>query len=337
MRRRKFIALLGGAAEFIAGVGLLTTISHAARAQQGTVRRVGVLMGTAESDVEGSARLASLRLGLEQAGWVEGRNVQIDVRWSAGDASRARRCAAELVALAPEVILTGASQATTAVQEASSAVPIVFVNVTDPVGAGYVANLAKPGGNITGFLIFEFEMGPKWLELLREITPATTRVAVLRDPTVPVSVGHLAAIQSAGSSHGVAVSPISVRNPDEIERGIAGFAGQGPGAMIVAASSAALVHSELIVGLAARFRLPTIYFLASFVRTGGLISYGSDPIAPYGRAAGYIDRILKGAKPAELPVQAPTKYDLVVNLKTAKTLGLELPQSVLSRADEVIE
>ena len=329
MRRRELITLLGGAA---------AAWSLAARAQQGErIRRIGVLVARAEDDPEGQAQVAAFVRTLQSLGWTTGRNAQIDIRWGATDAASARKFAAEMIALAPDVILTGASAATAALQEATRTLPIVFVNVSDPVGAGYVASLAQPGGNVTGFTFVEYGMSGKWLELLKEIAPRVTRVAVLRDPALAVGIGQLGAIQSVAPSFRVEASPIDVRNSDEIERAITDFARAANGCLIVTASPAALTHRKLIITLAAQHRLPTVYFLRGFVKDGGLISYGPDPVAPYGQAASYVDRILKGEKPADLPVQAPTKNELVVNLKTAKALGLELPASVLARADEVIE
>ena len=274
---------------------------------------------------------------LQSLGWTAGRNVQIDIRWGVADAASSRRYAAEIVALAPDVILAAASAATAAVKEATRTLPIVFVNVTDPVGAGYVASLARPGGNVTGFTFVEYGMSGKWLELLKEIAPRVTRVAILRDPTLAVGIGQLGAIQSVAPSFRVEASPIDVRNADEIERAITDFARTANGGLIVIASPVAFVHRKLIITLATQHRLPTVYFLSDFVKDGGLISYGPDPVANFGQAASYVDRILKGEKPADLPVQTPTKNELVLNLKTAKALGLTVPPSILSRADEVIE
>jgi putative ABC transport system substrate-binding protein len=330
MRRREFIKVIGGS--------VAVTWPLAARAQQGErMRHIGVLVLLAEADPEGQARVAAFVQTLQSLGWTTGRNVQIDIRWGVTDAASSRRYAAEMVALAPDVILTGASAATAAVQEATRTLPIVFVNVTDPVGAGYVASLARPGGNITGFTFVEYGMSGKWLELLKEIAPRVTRVAVLRDPSLAVGPGQLGAIQSVAPSFGVEASPIDVRNADEIERTITGFARTANGGLIVTTSPGAQLHRKLIITLAAQHRLPTVYFLADFVKDGGLISYGPDPVAPYRQAATYVDRILKGEKPADLPVQAPTKNELVINLKTAKALGLAIPPAVLARADTVIE
>ena len=328
MRRREFISLVGGA----------TAWPLVARAQQAErIRRIGVLVSNAADDPQGKPRVAAFLQGLQQLGWTEGRNVQIDIRWGVADAASSRRYASEMVALAPDVILTAASAATAAVQEATRTLPIVFVNVSDPVGAGYVASLARPGGNVTGFTFVEYGTSGKWLELLKEIAPNVKRVAVLRDPNIASGIGQFAIIQSAAPSFTVEASPIDIRNADEIERTIADFARTPNGGLIVVASPAALVHRKLIITLAAQHRLPAVYFLGGFVKDGGLISYGPDPVAPFGQAASYVDRILKGEKPADLPVQAPTKNELVVNLKTAKALGLTVPSSVLSRADEVIE
>ena len=328
MQRREFISLVGGAAAW----------PLTARAQQGgRMGRIGVLVSRAEDDPEGQALVAAFVQTLQSLGWTTGRDVQIDIRWGAADAASSRRYAAEMVALAPDVILTASSAATVAMQEATRTLPIVFVNVTDPVGAGYVASLARPGGNVTGFTFVEYGMSGKWLELLKEIAPRVTRVAILRDPTLAAGIGQLGAIQSVAPSFRVEASPIDVRNADEIEHAITDFARTANGGLIVIANPVALVHRKLIVTLAAQHRLPTVYFLRVFVRDGGLISYGPDPVAPYGQAARYVDRILKGEKPADLPVQAPTKNELVLNLKTAKALGLTVPPSILSRADEVIE
>jgi putative ABC transport system substrate-binding protein len=328
MKRREFIILVGGAAAW----------PLTARAQQGErMRRIGVLIGQAADDLQGKPRVAAFLQGLQQLGWTEGRNVQIDIRWGVADAVSSRRYAAEMVALAPDVILTAASAATAAVHEATRTLPIVFVNVSDPIGAGYVASLARPGVNVTGFTFVEYGMSGKWLELLKEIAPNVKRVAVLRDPNIASGIGQFAIIQSVAPTFRVEASPIDIRNTDEIERTITDFARTANGGLIVTASPAALVHRKLIITLAAQHRLPAVYFLSGFAKDGGLISYGPDPVAPFGQAASYVDRILKGEKPADLPVQAPTKNELVLNLKTAKALGLTVPSSILSRADEVIE
>jgi putative ABC transport system substrate-binding protein len=330
MRRREFITLFGVAA--LAG-------PWAARAQQpDRVRRVGVLMSRAADDPEEQARLSAFRQGLQELGWTDGRNVRIDYRWAAADAGRSRTYAAELVALAPDVILASASASVASLLQTTRTVPIVFVNIIDPVGAGYVARLARPGGNATGFTAFEYSLSGKWLELLKEIAPDLTRIAILRDPAIAAGIGQFAAIQAmAPSSLGVELSPIDVRDGGEIERDVATFARESNGGLVVTASSGAAVHRELIITLATRYRLPTVYPFRFFVTNGGLISYGPDPIDVFRRAAGYVDRILKGEKAADLPVQAPTKYELAINLKTAKALSLTLPPSLLARADEVIE
>jgi putative ABC transport system substrate-binding protein len=330
MRRREFITLFGVAA--LAG-------PRAVRAQQADrVRRVGVLMSRAAGDPEEQARFAGFLKGLQKLGWTDGRNVRIDYRWAAADADRSRTYAAELVALAPDVILASGSTSVAALLQTTRTVPIVFVNVIDPVGAGYVARLARPGGNATGFTAFEYSLSGKWLELLKEIAPNLTRIAILRDPALAAGIGQFAAIQAmAPSSFGVELSPIDVRDGGEIERDVATLAREPNGGLIVTGSSSAAVHRELIVMLAARHRLPAVYPFRYFVTSGGLISYGPDPIDVFRRAAGYVDRILKGEKAADLPVQAPTKYELAINLKTAKALGLTLPPSLLARADEVIE
>jgi putative ABC transport system substrate-binding protein len=330
MRRREFITFFGVAA--LAG-------PRAARAQQADrVRRVGVLMSRAAGDPEEQARFAGFLQGLQKLGWTDGRNVRIDYRWAAADADRSRTYAAELVALAPDVILASGSTSVAALLQTTRTVPIVFVNVIDPVGAGYVARLARPGGNATGFTAFEYSLSGKWLELLKEIAPNLTRIAILRDPALAAGIGQFAAIQAmAPSSLGVELSPIDVRDGGEIERDVATFARESNGGLIVTGSSSAAVHRELIVMLAARLRLPAVYPFRYFVTSGGLISYGPDPIDVFRRAAGYVDRILKGEKAADLPVQAPTTYELAINLKTAKALGLTLPPSLLARADEVIE
>ena len=329
IHRREFITLLGGAA---------AAWPLAARAQQGDrMRRIGVLMNQAAEDPEGRARLAALVQGLQELGWIDGRNVQIDYRWGAGDADRFRRYAAELLGFAPDVILAGGGPAMAALQQATRDVPIVFALVSDPVGSGYVASLARPGGNATGFASTEFGISGKWLELLKEIAPRVTRVAVFRDASTALGIGQLGAIQSAAPAFGMELSPIDVRDAGEIERAVATFARGSNNGLVVAAGPLASLHRELIITLAARHRLPAVYPSRFFVTGGGLISYGPDSIAPHRRAAGYVDRILKGEKPADLPVQAPTKIELAINLKTAKALGIEVPPSLLARADEVIE
>ena len=328
--RRKFLATLGGAA---------VVWPVAARAQQReTMRRIGVLMNLASDDAEGQARLTAFAQGLQQFGWTDGRNARIEYRWAVGDAERIRKQAAELVTLAPDVILAASGvPVVTALLQATRTVPIVFAQVIDPVGAGFVDSLARPGGNATGFMTFEYSLAGKWLELLKEIAPGVKRVAVLRDVGSSSGIGQLGAIQSAASSFGMELSLVGMSDAGEIERAVTAFARAANGGVIVTGSTPAIVHRELITTLAARHRLPAVYASRYFVTVGGLISYGPDSIDPFRRAAGYVDRILKGEKPADLPVQAPTKYELVVNLKTAKALGLDLPPTLLARADEVIE
>jgi putative ABC transport system substrate-binding protein len=329
MKRRAFITLLGGAA---------VAWPVAARAQQPErVRRIGVLMNLAADDPQSPVRIAAFLHGLQQLGWTDGRNVRIDYRWGANDAERGRRYAVELIALAPDVILVSGSPAVAASQQATHTVPVVFVSVVDPVGSGLVESLARPGGNTTGFTLFEYGISGKWLELLKEIAPRVTRVAVLRDPTLASGGGQLGAIQSVAPSFGVELSPVGVRDAGEIDRAITAFARRSNGGLIVTGSALAVFHRELIIALAARHGLPAVYSQRFYVTGGGLISYGAVETDPYQRAASYVDRILKGDKPADLPVQQPTKFELVINLKTAKTLGLEVPPSLLARADEVIE
>jgi putative ABC transport system substrate-binding protein len=328
MRRRQFIRLLGGAA----------TWPLAARAQQPQrMRRIGVLMNLAADDPESPIRIAAFAQGLQELGWTVGRNVRIDTRWGASDVDRARRYAAELLALAPDVILASGAPSVAALQRATRTVPIVFANVVDPVGSGFVASLARPDGNTTGFSFFEYSLSGKWLELLKQIAPGVTRAAVLRDAALASGGGQLGALQAVASSFGVELSPIGVSDASEIERAVTAFAHSTNGGLIVTGSPLAIDHRNLIVTLAARHQLPAVYPYRYFVTSGGLISYGPDSINTFRRAAAYVDRILKGEKPADLPVQAPTKYELVINFKTAKALGLDVPQSLLARADEVIE
>jgi putative tryptophan/tyrosine transport system substrate-binding protein len=330
MNRREFITLLGGAA---------AAWPFAARAQQGErMRRVGVLMGQAADDLEAQARVAAFVQGLQELGWTDGRNVRVDIRWPAADADRARRYAAELVALAPDVILAPGNFTMGPLLQATRTVPIVFGSIIDPVGAGFVESLARPGGNATGFILFEYAMSAKWLELLKQIAPSVTRAAVIRDPAIPSGVGQWGAIQSAAPSFGVEVSPINVRDDaGDIERAVAGFARASNGGLILTGSALAGLHRDLIITLTARHKLPAVYFERFYVAAGGLISYGPNLVDQFRRAAGYVDRILKGEKPADLPVQAPTKFEMVINLETAKALGLEVPPTLLARADEVIE
>ena len=329
LKRREFITLLGGTA---------AAWPLAAGAQQAErMRRIGVLMNAAADDPEGQARIAAFHQGLQELGWTLGRNARIDARWGAVDADSSRRYAAELVGLAPDVILAAASPAVAALQQTTRTIPIVFTTVADPVGAGFVETLAHPGGNITGFSLFEYTLSGKWLELLKEIAPSVTRAAVLRDPTVGSGVGQYAIIQALAPSLRVELRSIDVRDPGEIERAIVTFAQSPNGGLIIAGSPEAVVHRNLIISLAAHHQLPAVYCLPYFARSGGLIAYGPDTVSPYRRAAQYVDRILKGEKPADLPVQAPTQYELVINLKTAKTSGITLPDTVLARANEVIE
>jgi putative tryptophan/tyrosine transport system substrate-binding protein len=329
VNRRSFITLLAGAA---------TTWPLAARAQQPErVRRIGVLLNLAADDPESQRRMTAFVQGLQQLGWTDGRNARIETRWGAGDADRIRRYAAELVALAPDVILAATSVVTGPLLHATRAVPIAFVQIIDPVGAGFVESLARPGGNVTGFMHHEYGLSGKWLELLKEIAPHVTRAAVIREPADPAEIGQFAAIQSMAPSLGMLGSPVNVHDAAEIERAVTAFAHSSNGGLIVPAGALATTHRDLIITLAAQHKLPAVYSNPVFVTGGGLISYGPDRIDQYRRAAGYVDRILKGEKPADLPVQAPTKYELVINLKTAKDLGLIVPDTLLARADEVIE
>jgi putative tryptophan/tyrosine transport system substrate-binding protein len=330
VKRREFITLVGGAA----AAWPLT-----ARAQQGErMRRIGVLLASAADDSEYQARMAAFRQGLAQLGWTDGGNVRIDTRWATTNADDLRRHAAELAALAPDVLVAATGTATAApLLQATRTVPIVFVVVVDPVGAGFVASLARPGGNATGFTMFEYGLSGKWLELLKQIAPGVTRAAVVRDPAIASGIGQFAAIQAVAPSLGVELNPIDARDAPEIERAVTMFARSGTGGLIVTPSAVANRHRELIAALAVRHRLPAVYGSRHYVDAGGLISYGPDLIDQYRRAAGYVDRILKGERPADLPVQAPTKYELVINIKTARALGLAMPDTLLARADEVIE
>jgi putative ABC transport system substrate-binding protein len=329
MKRREFITLLGVAA---------AAWPVEARAQQAErQRRIGVLLGLASNDPEGQARLGAFLQALQQLGWIDGRNIQILRRFTDGDADRARAYAAELVALAPDVVLTSGASTVGLMLQATHTVPVVFAGVADPVGAGFVDSLARPGGNATGFTSYEYSMSGKWLDLLKEIAPGIKRVAVLRDPTISAGIGQFGAIQTAAPSFGVELSPINVRDVAEMERAVTEFARSGNGGLIVTPSASALAHRDLIITLAARHHLPAVYYARFWVAGGGLASYGPDYIDQYRRAAGYVDRILKGEKPADLPVEAPTKYELVINLKTAKALGLTVPPTLLARATDVIE
>jgi putative ABC transport system substrate-binding protein len=328
MRRREFIAALGAAATWPLAVDAQ---------EHKPVRRIGVFMPLAADDPQSQHRLSAFVQALQQLGWSEGRNVHIEPRWGAANVDRIRRHAAELVALAPDVIVADGSSIVDAVRQATRTVPIVFVNVTDPVGGGFVESLSRPGGNVTGFTLFEYALGVKWLELLKEIVPAVTRVGVFRNPVLASGGGQLGAIQAAAPSLGVELRPLGVRDPSEIERSVSAFARAANGGLIVTASISADQHRDLIVGLAARHRLAAVYPFGYWATNGGLVAYGPDLVDPYRRAAGYVDRILRGEKPADLPAQAPTRYTLTVNLKTAKALGIEIPPTLLARADEVIE
>jgi len=310
----------------------------AARAQQSErMRRIGVLMPNAVDEPNGQALYAAFLQGLEQLGWTDGRNVHIDTRWTAGNAANIRKYAAELVALGPDVIMTSGGSTMGPLLQATRTVPIVFSIVPDPVGSGFVKSLSRPGGNATGFMMFEYSLCGKWPELLKEIAPGVTRAAVLWDPAIPAGIGQFAVIQSVAPSIGLDVSPVNLGDAAEIERDVAVFAGSANGGLILMASALSALHRDLIITLAARYKLPAVYDTRFYVTAGGLISYGPNFVDQFRRAPGYVDRILKGEKPADLPVQVPTKYELVVNLKTAKTLGLVIPQTVLARADEVIE
>jgi putative ABC transport system substrate-binding protein len=328
MRRRQFIALLGGVAAW----------PLTARAQQPErTRRIGVLMSLAADDKEGQARIDAFVQGLRELGWIDGRNVQIDIRWAAGGDRIRQQYAAELVALSPDVIMASGGSGVGPLLQATRTVPIVFTQTPDPVGAGFVDSLARPGGNATGFSIFDYNIAGKWLELLKQIAPGVMRAAVIRDPATPQGIGQFSAVHAVAPSLGLDVSPINASEPSEVERAIKAFANSPNSGLIVSGSNFAITHRELIIKLAHQHKLPTVYPLRFFVAAGGLIAYGPDAIDPHRRAAAYVDRILKGEKPADLPVQAPTKYELVINLKTAKTLGLTIPQSLLATANEVIE
>jgi putative ABC transport system substrate-binding protein len=330
MKRREFITLLGGAAA--------TWWPLTAEAQQPEqLRRIGVLMNRVADNPEGQAAVAAFRQALQQLGWSDGRNMRIDARWGVNDIDRDRRDAAELVALAPDVILASGTPSVAALQHVTRSLPIVFVGVTDPVGAGLVDTLARPGGNVTGFMLLEYSSSGKWLELLKQIAPFVKRVGVLRDTANPAGIAQFGVIQGAAQSLGVEVSPVSVRDAGEIERAFAALARSANGGLVVTGSASASVHRDLIIALAAKHKLPAVYGNRYLVIDGGLISFGSDLIDSYRRAAGYVDRILKGEKAADLPVQAPTKYETVINLKTAKALGLTVPPSLLASADGVIE
>ena len=325
MKRRTFIAALGGAAAW----------PVVARAQSERVRSIGVLMGVDDADMRAS--YAAFVEALQRLGWTNGRNVQIETRWAGGYTSDIRRQATDLVALAPEVIVVSGSAALAPLLQATHTVPIVFASVADPVGTGFIESMARPGGNATGFIAFDYTLSGKWLELLKEIAPSVTRTAVLRDPEVTVGIGQFAMIQGVAPSLGVDVRAINLRDAGDIERAVTAFAGSPNGGLILTTSGLAVAHHELIIALAAKYKLPAVYYRRYFVASGGLISYGYDVLQQFRGAAGYVDRILKGEKPADLPVQAPTKYELAINLKTAKAIRLDVPHSLLARADEVIE
>jgi putative ABC transport system substrate-binding protein len=328
--RREFLGLIGGAAASLA-------LPFAARAQQpGGMRRIGVMMPFIPGDIEATARKAVLDQSLQELGWVIGRDLQIDLVLAGGDPDRLRRSAADLVALAPAVIVSVGSVTVAPLLQATRTIPIVMTNVADPVGAGFIQSLARPGGNATGFTNFEYSMSGKWVELLKEISPHVTRAAVLRDPTSAAGIGQFAAIQAVAQSHGIELTPVAVLDGAELERVVTTFAGLPNGSMVVTAGATGF-HRDVFIALAARLKLPAVYPFRYYTSDGGLISYGPDTRDPVRRAASYVDRILKGEKPADLPVQAPTKYQLVINLKTAKALGLDVPAQLLARADEVIE
>jgi putative ABC transport system substrate-binding protein len=328
VKRRELITLLSGAA-----VWPLT-----ARAQQPErMRRIGVLMNRTAADAEGKARIAVFRQGLQELGWSDGINVQIDIRWGEDDSERERRYAAELVALAPDVILAAGTLSVAALQRVTRSLPIVFAGVGDPVGAGFVNSLAQPGGNTTGFMLYEYALSAKWIEILKQVAPYVTRVAALRDPTNTANVGQFASAQAAAQPLGLDLRPVSTQDAGEIERGLTDFARSTNGGLIVIPSGRVSLHRDLIIKLAAQYKLPAVYPFRYMATAGGLISYGPDFIEQYRPAAGYVDRILKGEKPANLPVQAPTKYEMVINLKTAKALGLTVPLALQASADEVIE
>jgi putative tryptophan/tyrosine transport system substrate-binding protein len=329
MRRRQFITLLGGAT---------AAWPLAARAQQAErMRRVGLLMGYPEGDVEGQASAAAFLRRLQELGWTEGHNIQIDTRWADADPNKARTFAKELVSMTPDVIVPSTNLVTAILQQETSSIPVVFVLVGDPVGSGFVATMAQPGGNLTGFSVFEPAIGGKWLEIFKEVAPDISRVAFILHPETPVNVGFLRAAEDAAPSLGVKIIALGVHTAAEIERAITEFAAEPKGGLIVAPHAVTVGHRDLIIGLAARYRLPAIYGPRHYATSGGLISYGPNPIDPFRQGASYVDRILKGAKPGDLPAQFPTKYELVINLNTARALGLTVPPTLLARADEVIE
>jgi putative ABC transport system substrate-binding protein len=331
MHRREFLGILGGAAS---SANLWPLVAHAQQGER--LRRIGVLMHVPEGDPNGQARLAELGEGLKELGWAEGRNLRFDIRWGPNDPARYPRQATELVAIAPDILIALTSFTLAPLQKATQSVPIVFMGVIDPVGAGIVTSLARPGGNTTGFVAFEYTIGGKWLELLKEIAPHVNRAAVLRDPSIASGIGQFAAIQAAGKV-GIDLSVIAMQNADETERAIATFASQPNGGLVVTAGPFGVNHTGVVTALAARYKLPAVYPFGYFVHAGGLISYGPDTVTQSRQAAAYVDRILRGERPADLPVQAPTKYELIVNLRTAKGLGIVVPSTLLARADQVIE
>jgi len=329
VRRRDFIKVIAGSA---------AAWPFTAQAQQGeSVRRIGMLWPFSEDDPRAKASLAALKQGLQQLGWIDGRNLRIDARWFAGNPDDHRKNAAELVALAPDLIFASGATTLGPLLQATRTIPVVFTIVPDPVGSGYVASLARPGGNATGFTSFEFGIAAKWLEVLKQIIPGLTRVAVIRDPFISAGMGQWGAIQAAAASFAVELSPINVSDPTEMESAFAAFARGSNGGLIVTGSGMAVVHRNLLITLAARYKLPAVYYERFFAVAGGLISYGPDFVDQYRQAAGYVDRIFKGEKPADLPVQAAIKYELAINLKTAKALGITVPRELLARADELIE
>lgn len=329
--RRSFIVIAGAATA-------PAILPLALRAQQtDRLRRIGVLMGTAENDPEGRTRIAAFVQALQQLGWTAGQNVRIEIRWTAGSSDNIRKSASDLVALTPDVLVAPGSPALGALLQATRAMPIVFIHIADPVGAGFVDSLARPGGNVTGFIIFEYGIGAKWLELLKQVAPSVKRVAVIRDPALAVGIGQWGAILAVAPSFGVELSPINVRDAGQIERALTALARSSDSGLIVTGSALAALHRNLIITLAARHKLPAVYFERYFVTDGGLISYGPEIVDQFQRAAGYVDRILRGAQPADLPVQLPTKYELAINLKTANALGLKIPPALLAIADKVIE
>jgi putative ABC transport system substrate-binding protein len=328
MHRREFIALIGGAA---------AVWPQAARPQQGeSVRRVGMLLPYSQGDADGQAVLAAFQRRLQDLGWIEGRNIRFEIRWAGGDPDKARIYAKELIGMTPDVIVPSSNQVTTILQQETHTIPIVFVLVGDPVGSGYVASMAQPGGNLTGFAVLENAIAGKWVETLSEIAPQVSRIGFILHPETPANIGLLHAAEASATS-GIKLVPLGVHNAGEIENAVTAFAAQGNGGLIAAPHAITFANRDLIVGLAARYRLPAVYAFRNFATSGGLISYGTNPIMMWREGAAYVDRVLKGAKPADLPAQFPTKYELVINLKTAKALGLTVPPLMLGRADDVIE